>query len=592
MGHSIFNIRHMSDGLRNTGYKDITSAAAEIVDNSIEAEAKNIFIIFTENVSEKTGRQQVSEIAFLDDGYGMNDDVLGRCLALFETTRYERKGLGRFGVGLPQSSMFASSRAEVYSWQNGIEQTKKVYLDLDMVNNGDQEEIPDPFLEPIPDRYKRYISFIDDDKQYDFRNHGTLVVWSKYDKSPKKRTTLFDKFEFGLGKKFRYFITGGLCEIRLFSNNNISFNRKIKPNDPLMLMENNMILGDPSKPDTKFYYGSKNGLVPIFEPYGNEQAPNGIIPLPVKYIDKKGEVKDGVVEIQFSIVKKEFYDQNAFKYGKNPGDYEIGQHVKHLSGISVVRANREIDFRDFDFYSDVNTPNNRWWGCEIRFDPEMDEAFGVSNNKQYVELHETDNNLDDDVESLWKQLSDVIRPTIINMQKQNSALRKKPNQTEDGELTNTESADIVNDIEDNDEDSYTSQIKDHHSEEELLEKLKEKFTDFGFADVEMNKLKTILNNKVYVTYKPGNRMSPFFEYNLELGTIIVQINTGHPMFSSFIEYLPETGRTTFELLLCSFADAVNSTQTHQADANDLLVSTWLNKLNIYVNKQLAPKKGK
>ena len=46
MGSSIVDIQNMGDALRNTGYKNIESAVAEIIDNSVEANAKDIFVIF------------------------------------------------------------------------------------------------------------------------------------------------------------------------------------------------------------------------------------------------------------------------------------------------------------------------------------------------------------------------------------------------------------------------------------------------------------------------------------------------------------------------------------------------------------------
>lgn len=45
MGKSIVDIKNMGDALRNTGYKNIESAVAEIIDNSLEAKAKDVFII-------------------------------------------------------------------------------------------------------------------------------------------------------------------------------------------------------------------------------------------------------------------------------------------------------------------------------------------------------------------------------------------------------------------------------------------------------------------------------------------------------------------------------------------------------------------
>lgn len=64
MGASIVDIKNMGDALRNTGYKNIESAMSEIIDNSIEAHAKNIFVILREGIA-KTGRKVVTEIGFL-----------------------------------------------------------------------------------------------------------------------------------------------------------------------------------------------------------------------------------------------------------------------------------------------------------------------------------------------------------------------------------------------------------------------------------------------------------------------------------------------------------------------------------------------
>lgn len=63
MGKSIVDIKHMGDALRNTGYKNIESAVSEIIDNSVEAGAKDIFLILSEEIS-KSGRKVVSEIGF------------------------------------------------------------------------------------------------------------------------------------------------------------------------------------------------------------------------------------------------------------------------------------------------------------------------------------------------------------------------------------------------------------------------------------------------------------------------------------------------------------------------------------------------
>lgn len=63
MGASIVDIKNMGDALRNTGYKNIESAVSEIIDNSVEANAKNVFVILREGIAA-SGRKVVTEIGF------------------------------------------------------------------------------------------------------------------------------------------------------------------------------------------------------------------------------------------------------------------------------------------------------------------------------------------------------------------------------------------------------------------------------------------------------------------------------------------------------------------------------------------------
>ena len=221
MPKSIVDIKNMGDALRNTGYKNIESAVSEIIDNSIEAHAKNVFLILSENINPTSGRKVVSEIGFLDDGDGMSTETLGGCLGIGATTRQARHGMGRFGVGLPQASLYACPTVIVYSWQNGIENCQKVYLDINKVKQGIQTEIGDPVNEPLPDKYVSYVSYRTLTEKYDFTQSGTLVIWKTCDRiSPKTRGPLTDRLEFALGQKFRYFIHKNISKIKIICDEN------------------------------------------------------------------------------------------------------------------------------------------------------------------------------------------------------------------------------------------------------------------------------------------------------------------------------------------------------------------------------------
>lgn len=64
MASSIVDIKNMGDALRNTGYKNIESAVAEIIDNAEEANAKNAFVILGEHIDPSSGRKVIHEIGF------------------------------------------------------------------------------------------------------------------------------------------------------------------------------------------------------------------------------------------------------------------------------------------------------------------------------------------------------------------------------------------------------------------------------------------------------------------------------------------------------------------------------------------------
>ena len=333
----IVKISAMADALRNTGYKNIESAMSEIIDNSIQWYAKDVFVIATEKLSQVTGKKYISEIAFLDNGCGMDEEVLGGCLAFGFSTNSGRKGMGRFGVGLPQASMYACPIVEVYSWQemtNGINECKKVYLDMNSVKDGKETNIADPILHKIPPQYEKYINYKftrnNENIQADFSKHGTLVIWKNCDRvNPKTVPFLFDRLDLELGRRFRYFIGNGESNIRLISQND---ERDIMPNDPLLLMKNNIVLGNVEKPGEVKLRNGKEFTVPLFEPYVNEVYPDGIIKYPVKYNDPvTGEIKDGDVKIRFSRVKSEFYDKTALS--GEPGSTKMGKYVKKFEGI-------------------------------------------------------------------------------------------------------------------------------------------------------------------------------------------------------------------------------------------------------------------
>lgn len=340
--------------MRNSGYQDSAYALAELIDNSIQAgepleKPTEVELICVDRVPPGGDRRRISEIAVFDTASGMDRETLRRALQFgngTHLTESTQRGIGKFGMGLPNSSISQCKRVDVWSWQKG--ETYHTYLDVTEIEKGILTEVPVPKLEALPTQWLQLIS-------NEVRAHGTLVVWSQLDRLIwKQSTALLRNTEFIAGRVYRYFLSDGRVRIRLAAydatNNEFSSvsERYVRPNDPLYLMKGT---NTPPPFDKS----------PAFEIFGEPEV------LAVGY---RG--REHTVTIKASICSPE-----ARKAG---GLRPIGQHARKNQGVSVVRADREIELnRSFENSYD---PRERWWGVEVAFGPGLDDIFGVTNNKQ------------------------------------------------------------------------------------------------------------------------------------------------------------------------------------------------------------------
>ena len=465
------------------------------------------------------------------------------------------------------------------------------------ISDSVQTEIEDPEAINLPEKYAKYVNYHTLTASYDFSQSGTLVIWKNCDRViPRTRGPLTEHLEFALGRKFRYFIYNEICAIKIICDENQENAVDVLPNDPLFLMEKNYAMCKRDDVKSVYKYGQANDLEPVFELYSVDGVGNGEVEKLVKYIDKNGQVASSVVKIRFSVVKDCFYDDTAFPNGSNPGSYAFGKHARKLEGISIIRANREIDFGQFDFYSVLDRPEHRWWGCEIIFEPELDEAFGVSNNKQYVDLKEiaeSDIDYEELVQPMWKQLYNTIAETIKSMYNKNKKTRNNTRSAADiaGYSTN-----IINTVETEDEfDDEIEEIEnplENISAEEIIKIGKEELENLGCEDVTDEQASNFFNNKVIFDYSDNGERSPAFDYKVVLSTTVITINISHKFYTSFLSklYSSSDAKTTFELFLASFFQSIRKTNAYQEQQNDKLMTIWYNKLNNYITEQLNPRK--
>lgn len=151
-------------GFRDTGYS-FETALADVVDNSIAAEADNIFV----KIDLRSDGRRLVYIG--DDGHGMNSEELHSAMKYGSPERANKASLGKFGLGLKTASTAICICLTVISKrENG--QLAKLSWDLDHVaEQNDWLMSRDPITQDEIDKFEELCG-----------DHGTLVIWSKCDR--------------------------------------------------------------------------------------------------------------------------------------------------------------------------------------------------------------------------------------------------------------------------------------------------------------------------------------------------------------------------------------------------------------------------
>ncbi|QCN98021.1 ATP-binding protein (plasmid) [Azospirillum argentinense] len=217
----------MAQALRGVGYS-LASAIADLVDNSVAAGARNIWIDF-----HWAGRE--SWVRVMDDGSGMDEDELFQAMRLGTKnalSQREPKDLGRFGLGLKTASFAQCTRLTVASskaaklavWRWDLDHIARVG-DWHLLKGAASGS--DTLFEPIR-----------------HQDMGTLVLWENLDRVPgvevyssKRGEDAFlraiDDVEAHLAMVFHRYLEGSPPALRLFING-CDERARVQPWDPFL----------------------------------------------------------------------------------------------------------------------------------------------------------------------------------------------------------------------------------------------------------------------------------------------------------------------------------------------------------------------
>lgn len=588
----IVNAAMFIDALKNSGYKSTDNAIAEIVDNSIDADADDIFIIGEQSIAGN-GERRIVSFAFLDNGKGMDYLTLKDCLTIGYTTNQERKGMGRFGVGLPQASIFVCDRVEVYSWQNGIENCKRVHLDSDEVKERNLNEIAEPITTNFPTKYEKYLEWRGIDKTFNFKQHGTLVVWTKCTTVDyKKWNTCVNHLSADLGRKYRYFLANEDKRIHMLEL--ISDSDEIMlPNDPLYLMTPSQECAPADVQqfidgnyETRKYNVSTGYTEPLFEIFKSDPDAEDVVKLNIKY-EENDEIKIGQVKIKYSVIKEKYYSKTSLKTETKPGSLSFGKSARlnENVGISIVRNGREIDFGSFGFFDFYNVPEYRWWGIEISFGSDLDSAFGISNNKQSVNIkamskQEMSEVASDELKTVWHQLAEEILDTIKAMDKRNSAIRGMEMVVDNSQPG--EASEISNK---SDEAEGLLQEEPDMPDEQKQEEAEEQLIAEGNDEPTENQKQQLIDSKIRVVVVHNKtKRDSFVDYSFAAGTLSIIINANHDFYDILVKKLMENedSKVPFELFVMAVMKSIKDLNLEYSDAMDKLMDRINRRISNYI----------
>ncbi|WP_031168024.1 ATP-binding protein [Streptosporangium roseum] len=566
--------------MRDSGYKNTAYALAELIDNSIDAKAKLVEVFACESPVQVATRtsHRVETIAVLDNGTGMDAETLRRALKFGDGRGNDRQRIGRFGMGLPNSSMSQCTKLEVWSWTNGPGNAMHTYLDLIEINDG-RDDVPAPKLSPLPEYWR--------DLSEGLGSTGTLVVWTNLDRVNwhGAAATLRNTTDI-IGRVYRHYLNAGTVDIRMAPVRDgavIAGAYYAAPNDPLYLMAST---STPNPFDEQ----------PMFEPFnmGTEDQP-GVAYFPITVDDKQHKIT-----VRASIARPEArrpdidgrpWPEHA-KSTKDAGAQPWGKHARHNIGISLIRQGRELDLDSS--WAIGYDPVERWWGIEIDFPPALDEVFGVTNNKQSATIFSSlahfdwkaEAEADETFKAFKDRLADLGDPrlqlidlalyletkllsTIRRQLRQQTVGNRKINKRHDDDV-NAKATDAVKR---RTEDGHTGKTDDLAEGATIEDKRQEQLDALTQRhhldeDTAQSMVNEALEKDWCVRWISSYQDShAFFSIDLMAGMLQVIFNEKHPLHAHLMAVLEEVPED-------STADELRHRLDHAADTFKLLLFSW------------------
>lgn len=387
----LFNAAQALESQRRSGYRNTAAAAREIVDNAMEAGATRIDVCIAKpkQLQKHQRTESISAIAFIDNGSGMLPKMAQYALSWGSGTHFDDPAfIGKFGFGLPNASINQTREVEVYTRTEAGAPISMSKLDVREVKKHGLQTIDEPVEAMLPEFVQAYL-----DKQGLPFDHGTVVVWVEPDRvtyrtASTMREHLLDDF----GVTYRYLLDRASVYVD---------GKKVEAVDPLFLTPGARYFLEQEKGGAEQSAEWNIAVKYAFDPESGQMALTKVNDEAELDVGDPNVIAVGAIYVRVSRFPYGFAEH---KDGKAETDAHRRFEIrKSRRGMSFVRAKREVETVDVFPKSlrDQSKGLGDWpllqsyayhWGIEVRFEPALDEVFGITNDKQTVRP----------IEDLWR----------------------------------------------------------------------------------------------------------------------------------------------------------------------------------------------
>lgn len=342
-------------GMRDIGYKNTSYAMAELIDNSIQANATWVEVIF----GFDKGGKKPTKVAVVDNGWGMEPRMIRASLVWGAGTRHnDREGFGKYGYGLPSASVSQCYRVEVYSkTSEGV--WVRAYLDVNEISDG--RWTSNNRIQTPPEEVAEPPEFVIEGLKASGRwplQSGTVVVWDSLDANRidyKRREELRNALVTNLGVIYRKYLVATPMRVD---------GQDVQPCDPLFLTEG-----------FRYYDLDEDRAIAL---------PEAVI----EVSDRSTKEPIGKLRVRFARMPATFFRKPEAKHTNKPGRGGMNERLATAdahNGFIFLRNGREIDVvKPPRSMMSINATTDRFWAVEVDFDATLDDEFSMTTAKQQV----------------------------------------------------------------------------------------------------------------------------------------------------------------------------------------------------------------